>query len=85
MGRFWSILFLLVPILGVGFFVWAMAGLVADARALAAGEYQRRTARVIDNLFMFILGLTGVDLRRHRRGAVLVPVEVRRQPRTPSR
>jgi hypothetical protein len=26
-GRFWSILFLLVPILGVGVFVWPMADL----------------------------------------------------------
>ena len=25
-GRLWSLLFLLVPILGVGCFVWAMAG-----------------------------------------------------------
>ena len=26
MGRFWSLLFLTVPIFGVGIFVWAMAG-----------------------------------------------------------
>ena len=26
MGRFWSLLFLMVPVFGVGVFVWAMAG-----------------------------------------------------------
>lgn len=59
MGRFWSLLFLLVPILGVGVFVWAMAdwwpmqGHWLPLNINPSGQ-------VIDNLFLFILYLTGV-------------------------
>ena len=59
MGRFWSLLFLLVPILGVGVFVWAMAGwwpMQGHWLPLNINEY----GTVIDNLFLFILYLTGV-------------------------
>ena len=59
MGRFWSILFLLVPILGVGSFVWAMADLwPMEGHWLP--ENINDHGYVIDNLFMFILVLTGV-------------------------
>jgi cytochrome c oxidase subunit 2 len=58
-GRFWSILFLLVPILGVGIFVWAMAGLWPMAGHWLP-ENVNDHGHVIDNLFMFILILTGV-------------------------
>jgi cytochrome c oxidase subunit II len=58
-GRFWSILFLLVPILGVGTFVWAMADLwPMQGHWLPANINQH--GQVIDGLFMFILVLTGV-------------------------
>src|SRR3954449_12785512 len=58
-GRFWSLLFLMVPILGVGVFVWAingwwgMAGHWLPQNINASGG-------VIDNLFNFIMYLTGV-------------------------
>jgi cytochrome c oxidase subunit 2 len=58
-GRFWSLLFLLVPILGVGVFVWAMAGwwpMQGHWLPLNINP----SGQVIDNLFMFILYLTGV-------------------------
>jgi cytochrome c oxidase subunit II len=58
-GRFWSIMFLLVPILGVGVFVWAMAGLWPMAGHWLP-ENVNDHGHVIDNLFMFILILTGV-------------------------
>ena len=59
MGRFWSILFLMVPILGVGTFVWAMADLwPMEGHWLP--ENINDHGYVIDNLFMFILVLTGV-------------------------
>jgi cytochrome c oxidase subunit 2 len=58
-GRFWSLLFLLVPIFGVGVFVWAMAGwwpMQGHWLPLNINP----SGQVIDNLFMFILYLTGV-------------------------
>jgi cytochrome c oxidase subunit 2 len=57
-GRFWSFLFLLVPILGVGVFVWAMAdgpGMVNHWLPENINDH----GHVIDNLFLFILYLTG--------------------------
>ena len=58
MGRFWSILFLLVPLLGAGSIIWAIAGyppmedhwLPKDVSEGGAG---------IDHLFNIILYLTG--------------------------
>ncbi len=58
MGRFWSFLFLLVPILGVGCFAWAMVdgpGMVGHWLPENVNEH----GHVIDNLFLFILYLTG--------------------------
>jgi cytochrome c oxidase subunit II len=58
-GRLWSLLFLSVPIWGVGVFVWAMAGwwpMQGHWLPLNVNQY----GGVIDNLFMFILYLTGV-------------------------
>jgi cytochrome c oxidase subunit 2 len=58
-GRFWSILFLLVPILGVGCFVWAMADLwPMQGHWLPVNINDH--GQVIDSLFMFILVLTGI-------------------------
>ena len=58
-GRFWSLLFLLVPILGVGTFAWAMADLwPLEGHGLPVNINDH--GQVIDNLFMFILLLTGV-------------------------
>ena len=54
MGKFWSLLFLLVPILGVGLFVWAPFNNHWLPRDVSTHGYQ------IDHLFNFILGLTGV-------------------------
>jgi len=53
-GKFWSLLFLLVPILGVGLFVWAPFNNHWLPRDVSTHGYQ------IDHLFNFILGLTGV-------------------------
>jgi cytochrome c oxidase subunit II len=58
-GRFWSLLFLLVPVLGVGCFVWAMAGW-APMQGHWLPLNINPSAAVIDNLFLFILYLTGV-------------------------
>jgi cytochrome c oxidase subunit 2 len=58
-GRFWSFLFLLVPIFGVGSFVWAMAGWWPMAGHWLP-ENINPHGDVIDSLFMFILVLTGV-------------------------
>jgi cytochrome c oxidase subunit II len=53
-GKFWSLLFLTVPVLGIGLFFWAPA----------AGYWLPRDISVhgaaIDHLFNFILVLTGV-------------------------
>jgi len=58
-GRFWSLLFLLVPILGVGTFVWALNGWYGmEGHWLP--ENINEYGLVIDQLFMFILYLTGV-------------------------
>ncbi len=59
MGRFWSLLFLMVPIFGVGTFVWAMAGWWPMAGHWLP-ENINSHGGVIDSLFMFILVLTGV-------------------------
>ena len=58
MGRFWSMLFLLVPIIGVGVFVWAMADL-PPMKGHWLPENINEQGKVIDNLFLFILYLTG--------------------------
>lgn len=58
MGRFWSLLFLLVPILGVACFVWPMAGLWPMQGHWLPDNINDH-GHVIDNLFMFILYLTG--------------------------
>jgi cytochrome c oxidase subunit 2 len=57
-GRFWSLLFLMVPIVGVGTFAWAMADLwPLEGHWLPLNINDH--GQVIDNLFMFILLLTG--------------------------
>ncbi len=59
MGRFWSILFLMVPVVGVGLFVWPMLDLW-PMQGHWLPENVNDHGQVIDNLFMFILVLTGV-------------------------
>lgn len=59
MGRFWSVLFLLVPVAGVGTFVWAMYGLWPMEKHWLPQNINDH-GQVIDNLFLFILLLTGV-------------------------
>lgn len=54
MGRFWSLLFFLVPVLGVATFLWAPANQHWLPRDISQHGHQ------IDHLFIFILGLTGV-------------------------
>ena len=63
MGRFWSILFLMVPILGVLCFVWPMLDLWPMQRHWLP-ENVNDHGGVIDNLFYFILVLTGVLVAR---------------------
>jgi cytochrome c oxidase subunit 2 len=58
-GRFWSILFLLVPVLGVGVFAWAMLDLWPMQGHWLPANINDHGA-VIDQLFLFILYLTGV-------------------------
>jgi cytochrome c oxidase subunit 2 len=53
-GKFWSILFLLVPVVGVGLFFWAPSAGYWLPRDISEHGYQ------IDHLFNFILVLTGV-------------------------
>lgn len=53
MGKFWSLLFLLVPVLGVAVFWWAAAGNMWLPRDVSTHGHQ------IDDLFRFILYLTG--------------------------
>jgi cytochrome c oxidase subunit 2 len=53
-GKFWSLLFLLVPILGVGLFVWAPGANYWLPRDISTHGYQ------IDHLFYFVLWLTGI-------------------------
>lgn len=60
MGRFWSLLFLMVPVLGVLVFVFAAS---PDSWPLLdhwLPENINKYGYVIDDLFMFILYLTGV-------------------------
>lgn len=59
MGRFWSLLFLMVPVFGIGIFVWAMAGWWPMAGHWLP-ENINAHGGVIDSLFLFILVLTGV-------------------------
>lgn len=59
MGRFWSLFFLSVPILGVACFVWAMAGWW-PLQGYWLPPNINEHGQVIDNLFMFILYLTGI-------------------------
>lgn len=54
MGKFWSLLFLSVPILGVASFVWAAQSGYWLPRDISAHGGQ------IDHLFYFVLWLTGV-------------------------
>ena len=59
MGRLWSLLFLTVPILGVAIFVLAVIpGGVFDDHWLPVNINEH--GQIIDDLFMFILYLTGV-------------------------
>lgn len=60
MGRFWSLLFLSVPILGVLTFVWAMADLWPMKGHWLPANIGGTEAQAIDGLFLFILGLTGI-------------------------
>ena len=59
MGRFWSILFLMVPIFGIGIFLWAMADWWPMERHWLP-ENINDYGHVIDNLFYFILIITGI-------------------------
>ena len=54
MGKVWSFLFLLVPVLGVGLFAWAPSNGFWLPRDISKHGWQ------IDHLFNFILVLTGV-------------------------
>lgn len=60
MGRFWSLLFLAVPIAGVLTFVWAMAGWPGMVDHWLPANIGGSDAVWIDRLFLFILGLTGI-------------------------
>lgn len=60
MGRFWSLFFLLVPILGVGVFVCAAMPNSWPLYNHWLPENINEYGKVIDDLFMFILYLTGV-------------------------
>ena len=57
MGRFWSLLFLLVPILGVGVFVCAIADIGMSDHWFP--EDVSENGYIIDGLFNFIMYLTG--------------------------
>lgn len=54
MGKLWSLLFLSVPVLGIGLFLWAPVAGYWLPRDISEHGYQ------IDHLFNFILVLTGV-------------------------
>ncbi len=58
MGRFWSILFLLVPILGVSSIAWAILGYYPMKDHWLPLNISRE-GQAIDELFTFILYLTG--------------------------
>ena len=72
MKRFWAIVFLMVPIFGVLTFV------VAPYYNIWFPQDISEHGRVIDQLFMFILWLTGIVFVATEGGAVLVRLEVRR-------
>ena len=57
MGRFWSLLFLLVPVVGVGVFVCAIAGIGFQNHWFPEDVSQH--GHIIDGLFNFIMYLTG--------------------------
>ncbi|MCR9115609.1 MAG: cytochrome c oxidase subunit II [bacterium] len=59
MGVLWSLLFLMVPILGVGVFLFAIMG-VGPLYDHWLPININRHGHVIDDLFMFILWLTGI-------------------------
>lgn len=59
MGRFWSLVFLAVPILGVLAFVVAIAGIGPFERHWLPDNVNEYGG-IIDQLFMFILYLTGI-------------------------
>ena len=62
MGRFWSLLFLMVPILGVGLFVLSIAGTELPGLSLRdhwLPENINDGGYIIDDLFNFIMYLTG--------------------------
>ncbi len=78
-GKFWSVLFLMVLVFGVGVFIWGAAtGIWLPPLASEAGLG-------IDHLFMFILWLTGVVFVVTEVVLVLVPVAVRRRTTIRSR
>ena len=60
MGKFWSILFLLVPIFGTVLFVVAADDQSWPLKKHWFPEDVSEYGHVIDNLFMFILWLTGI-------------------------
>ncbi len=57
MGKFWSLLFLLVPIFGVGLFVWYIS--IPEHRIWLPRDVSEH-GHQIDHLFNFILILTGL-------------------------
>lgn len=59
MGRFWSLLFLMVPILGVACFVLPMTNSWPMYNHWLPEDVSEH-GHIIDNLFLFILALTGV-------------------------
>ena len=59
MGRFWSLLFLMVPILGTAAFVFAVAG-VGPFYGHWLPDNINEHGGIIDSLFNFIMYLTGV-------------------------
>ncbi len=59
MGRFWSVFFLSVPIFGVLIFVWPMADLW-PLQGYWLPENINDYGGIIDQLFLFILYLTGI-------------------------
>ena len=79
MNRFWALVFLTVPVFGVLTFV------VAPYFNIWFPQDVSEHGRVIDQLFMFILWLTGIMFIATEGGAVLLRLEVRRPHRTPSR
>lgn len=60
MGRFWSLLFLMVPVVGGGIFLWAAMGWWPMEGIWLPLNIGGADAISIDKLFYFILYLTGV-------------------------